>query len=200
MELNVLSVRERTKLGKGVARKLRRAGRAPAVAYAGGKQPIHFELDPSVLMKTLRKHGKNTVLQLQFEGGTHPPQTVMVHDLQRDPITRAVLHADFILIDLDKPVKVRVRLNYEGRPIGIQMGGIADVVRRDLEIECLPHQIPQEIKVDVTNLGLNEVLHISDIELPPGVKAAEDPRYTLLTISSPVEDEEKSEEEEEETE
>lgn len=196
MNTNVLSVRERTETGKGAARKLRRMGRAPAIAYKGGNDPLHFDIPQNELLKLLRRSGKNTLLTLKFEDSERADETVMLRELQREPIKRNIMHADFALVSLDEPVHVAIKLSYEGKPIGIVRGGIADVIRRELNVECLPAAIPDHISVDVTRLNLNQALHVSDIVLPEGVKALDDDRLTLVTIVAPqgMEDEEGDEE------
>jgi large subunit ribosomal protein L25 len=188
MDTNVLSVRQRHQVGKNYARKLRRNGLVPAVAYAGGKPSIIFELNPAILLKMLQRAGKNTLLKLQFEDQTHPEEVAMIREIQREPISRSILHVDFSLVDLTKPIQVHIKLSYEGRPVGTLFGGIAEVVRREVMLECLPNAIPIEIKVDITNLGLNQALHVSDLVLPENVKVLDDPQYTLITITSTVED------------
>lgn len=186
METNTLSVRERNNMGKSYARRLRRDGQAPAIAYTGGNDPIHFELTPGPLLKILRDSGKNTVLTLQFDGGSVEDQTVMLRKLQRDPVSRDILHADFALIDVNEPVNVSVKLSYDGRPIGMVQGGIADVIRREIVVRCLPADIPRVISVDVTGLGLNQALHIGDVQLPEGVEFVDDVKLTLVTIAAPA--------------
>lgn len=198
METNTLSVRERNNMGKSYARRLRRDGQAPAIAYTGGNDPIHFELTPGPLLKILRDSGKNTVLTLQFDGGSVEDQTVMLRKLQRDPVSRDILHADFALIDVNEPVNVSVKLSYDGRPIGMVQGGIADVIRREIVVRCLPADIPRVISVDVTGLGLNQALHVGDVQLPEGVEFVDDVKLTLVTITAPAgllaDDEEEEEE------
>jgi len=186
METNTLSVRERNNMGKSYARRLRRDGQAPAIAYTGGNDPIHFELTPGPLLKILRDSGKNTVLTLQFDGGSVEDQTVMLRKLQRDPVSRDILHADFALIDINEPVNVSVKLSYNGRPIGMVQGGIADVIRREIVVRCLPVNIPRVINVDVTGLGLNQALHVGDVQLPEGVTFVDDAKLTLVTIVAPA--------------
>ncbi len=197
METNTLSVRERSNMGKSYARKLRRSGQAPAIAYIGGNDPIHFELTPGPLLKILRDKGKNTLLTLTFDGGSVEDQTVMLRELQRDPVSRDILHADFALVDVNEPVNVSVKLSYDGRPIGMVQGGVADVIRRDINVRCLPADIPRVIHVDVTGLGLNQALHVGDVALPEGVEFVDDVKLTLVTITAPaglVEDDDEGEE------
>ncbi len=197
-EIAQITVWKREKTGKSEAKRLRRSGRAPAVAYSQGKEPLKFAFSPKELIKVLKQKGKNTLLRLKFEDGNGEGEyIVMLREFQKEPITRQVLHGDFMLIDLDRPIRVRVPIKYVGRPIGLQKGGLAEVARREVEIECLPTNIPSEIKVEVSHLDINDVLHIADIKLPEGMRVTEDPHYTLVTILAP-EEEEKAEGEGEE--
>ncbi len=198
MDANILSVRERQSFGKGGARKLRRDGRAPAIAYADGNKPLHFDLEEANLLQILRKHGKNALVTLDFADSDIPDTLVMLRELQREPISRSVMHVDFNLVSLDKPVHVPVKLSYDGRPIGLIEGGIADVIRREIVVECLPNKIPTQISVDVTGLGLNEALHVGDVVLPEGLSYVDDVKLTLVTISAPKGVEEVAEEDGEE--
>lgn len=185
MEMNLLTVRGRTTMGKAHARRLRQEGRAPAIAYAEGKTPLHFDVNVKELLKVLTVKGKNTVLHLSFEHDAKNTYTAMLRELQREAVSRNVLHADFALIDINKPVHVSVKLNFVGRPVGVIQGGIMDVIRRELLIECLPQAVPNIIDIDISQLGVNQALHIGEITLPPGIKAINDARLTLLTISAP---------------
>ncbi len=198
IELVDLRAWKREKFGKEEARRLRKNGKAPAVAYSGGKEPLHFSFDPKELIKTLTKKGRNTLLKLNFEDGENGSFVVMLRELQKDPISRDILHADFMMIEMDKPIRVKVPIKYIGRPIGLQKGGLAEVARRELEIECLPGQIPTEIKIEVSHLDINDVLHVGDVKLPEGVRSTEDPKYTLVTILAPEEESSGEEEESEE--
>lgn len=186
MEMDTLSVRGRTNMGKSYARQLRKEGRAPAIAYADGNTPLHFDVNVKELLKVLNTKGKNTVLALSFEDKAGGKHTAMLRELQRDAVSRDILHADFALIDINKPVRVPIKLIFNGRPAGVVQGGILDVIRRELLVECLPQNIPSTIEVDISHLDLNQALHIGEISLPEGVKAANDARLTLVTISTPA--------------
>lgn len=200
MESNIIEVRQRTEYGKGMARKLRREGRIPAIAYAGGDAPVHIDLNPKDLLQMLRRKGRNTLMQLKVDTGGDDLM-VMIKDIQRHPVTSSPLHADFLQIDVSQPVTREIPLNFVGRPIGMQYGGIADVVRRTIEMSMLPADIPLQVDVDVTKLDLGDALHIGDVELPPGCSISEETeKYTILTISAPKAEAAPSDEEDEEAE
>ena len=183
METVVLKAVPRTLIGKGGARQTRRAGLLPAIAYTGGQSPVHFSLVENELVKVLKRTGRNTILRLEF-ASDQAPLTVLLHEVQKHPVTRRLLHVDFSMIDLNKPVRAKVNLNFTGRAVGQQKGGQMDVIRRQLGIECLPHQIPQILDIDISKVDINEALHIHEITLPAGIKATDDGKLPLMSIAA----------------
>jgi large subunit ribosomal protein L25 len=148
--------------GKNEARRHRAAGRLPAVVYgAGGSTPVTVE--PKALSRILHSEsGANTLITLAVEG--EADARVLVKEYQLDPVTRQMLHADFYRVAMDKPITVMVSVVLEGEPKGVkQQGGILDFVQREVEIECLPGDIPEHIVVDVSELMLNEGVRLRDV-------------------------------------
>jgi large subunit ribosomal protein L25 len=148
--------------GKNEARRHRAAGRLPAVIYgAGGSMPVTVE--PKALSRILHSEsGANTLITLAVEG--EADARVLVKEYQLDPVTRQMLHADFYRVAMDKPITVTVSVVLEGEPKGVkQQGGILDFVQREVEIECLPGDIPEHIVVDVSELMLNEGERLRDV-------------------------------------
>jgi large subunit ribosomal protein L25 len=148
--------------GKNEARRHRAAGRLPAVVYgAGGSMPVTVE--PKALSRILHSEsGANTLITLAVEG--EADARVLVKEYQLDPVTRQMLHADFYRVAMDKPITVTVSVVLEGEPKGVkQQGGILDFVQREVEIECLPGDIPEHIVVDVSELLLNEGVRLRDV-------------------------------------
>jgi large subunit ribosomal protein L25 len=148
--------------GKNEARRHRAAGRLPAVVYgAGGSMPVTVE--PKALSRILHSEsGANTLITLAVEG--EADARVLVKEYQLDPVTRQMLHADFYRVAMDKPITVTVSVVLEGEPKGVkQQGGILDFVQREVEIECLPGDIPEHIVVDVSELMLNEGVRLRDV-------------------------------------
>lgn len=197
MESNIIEVRQRSQYGKGVARKLRREGRIPAIAYGFGNDPVHVDVNPKQLMQTLRRKGRNTLMQLKLDSGGEDLM-VMIKEIQRHPVTNNPMHADFLQVDVNQPVTREIPLNFVGRPIGLQYGGIADVVRRTVEMSMLPADIPTHVDVDVSKLDVGDSLHVSDVVLPEGCSISEENmKYTILNISTPKTDAKASDEEDE---
>lgn len=182
---NALVAEPRTGTGKGVARKLRAAGRIPGVVYGPGKQPTPVVLDPRALERVLHGSGSgmNTLIDLDVSG-LH--RTVLVKELQRDPVRGAWLHADLYEVDLEKPIRVEVPLHFVGKAKGIEFGGILDHAVRELEIECLPRAIPDHIEVDVEPLEIGQSLHVRDLTLPAGVTLLSDPDLTVASVLLPA--------------
>jgi large subunit ribosomal protein L25 len=148
--------------GKNEARRHRAAGRLPAVVYGGGDS-IVISVEPKALSRILHSEsGANTLITLSVDGESD--SRVLVKEYQVDPITRDLLHADFYRVAMDKPITVTVSIVLEGEPKGVkQQGGILDFVQREVEIECLPGDIPEHIVIDVSDLALNEGVRLRDV-------------------------------------
>ena len=148
--------------GKNEARRHRAAGRLPAVVYGGG-DPLVISVEPKALSRILHSEsGVNTLIMLSVDGESD--SRVLVKEYQLDPVTRDLLHADFYRVAMDKPITVTVSIVLKGEPKGVkQQDGILDFVQRDVEIECLPGDIPEHIEVDVSELALNEGVRLRDV-------------------------------------
>jgi large subunit ribosomal protein L25 len=156
------------KFNKNAARRVRVAGKIPAVLYGPGHDPVAIEVDPKQISRILfSETGHNTIFDVEIEG--QPAAKAMIVDWQREPIKDQLLHIDLKRIALDKPLRVKVRIKLLGIPVGVKAeGGILDQVLREVEIECLPADIPSHIEVDVSHLEMFGVLRVS--ELPHGGK------------------------------
>jgi large subunit ribosomal protein L25 len=138
----------------------------------------------------------NTLFDLQLEGGGDlHGRTVMVRELQRDPVRGRYLHADLYAVDLTQAIHVSVPLHITGKAAGLDQGGIIDQALREIEVECRPDAIPNEIQVDVTALELGDSLHVSDIALPDGVKLRSDAELSVVSVVAPQKEEEVAAEE-----
>ena len=197
-----LGVELRKEHGKGVARKLRAAGRIPAVCYRRNAEPVPVSLDPKELDLLLRKasSGINTLIDLTVTGGgDFDGRQVLVKELQRDPISGAYLHADLYAVDLQQKIHVSVPINLAGTAIGVSLGGgVLDYATRELDVECLPNAIPEEFTIDVSEIEIGQSLHVRDIAIPEGVEVLNDPDVTVMSVVAPVAIEEEAPAEEEE--
>jgi large subunit ribosomal protein L25 len=183
--VNALVAEVRDATGKGVARKLRAAGRIPAVVYGRGTESRAISVDPKALLQLLQKSGAgmNTLIELSVDGTA---KTVLVKELQRDPVRGRPIHTDFYLIDLDQKVEVSVPIHLKGRPEGVELGGILDHPLREIELECLPRAIPESIDVDVSALDVGDSIHVRDLELPGGVSVRTDANLAVASVVAPV--------------
>jgi large subunit ribosomal protein L25 len=164
------------KFNKNAARRVRVAGKIPAVLYGGGREAVAVEVDPKQISRILYSEtGHNTIFDLTV--GAEPAAKAMIVDWQREPIKDQLIHIDLKRIALDKLLKVSVRVKLVGVAIGVKAeGGILDQVLREVEVECLPGDIPSHIDVDVSNLALHGVIRVSDLPHSDKIKylAAED--------------------------
>lgn len=156
------------KFNKNAARRVRVAGKIPAVIYGAG-EPIAIELDPKQISRILYSEtGHNTIFDVEIAG--QPETKAMIVDWQLEPINDKLIHVDLKRIALDKKLHLKVRVKLVGVPTGVKNdGGILDQVLREVEIECLPANIPSHLDVDVTGLGLNSNLRVADLPHPEGV-------------------------------
>lgn len=191
----------RKESGKGVARKLRAAGRLPGVLYGKGTENIPLSVDENAFIKAIsHSRGERLFfsLELSRESGREK-HLALIKEIQRHPVNERVRHVDFYEVFMDQEVTTEVPITIVGKARGVEIDhGVLDIVRRSLRISCLPSAIPNEILVDVSSLGLGETLHAADVVLPEGVRLADDAKATIVTITG-TGDKEKSAEEEEGT-
>jgi large subunit ribosomal protein L25 len=186
----VVIARPRTgKFNKNAARRVRVAGKIPAVIYGSGQDAVAVEVDPKQISRILFSDtGHNTIFDVEVEG--HPTAKAMIVDWQREPIKDRLIHIDLKRIALDKVLQVSVRVKLLGTPIGVKAeGGVLDQVLREVEVECLPADIPSHIDVDVSELGLHQVLRVNGLPHSDKVKylTAEDATVAhVITIREEV--------------
>ena len=192
-----LSAATRSGTGKGAARQLRREGFIPAVVYGHGEESTHLQLNTDEVEHLLgRISAATTVIGLKV--GKKQTQNVLIREIQRHPVTPIILHIDFFHIREDEKIRVAVPVHLDGRPEGVEAGGILQQVRHELQVECLPGDIPEGFHIDVSALLVGDSLHIGDLD-SGGVAVLEDPDLTVCTVVPPtvmvVEEEEVEEEE-----
>ena len=175
--------------GKNEANRLRASGRIPAVVYGSKKddkapEGVALAVDPKSLLRILHSDsGANTLINLRVEG---TEARVMVKEYQLDPITHQLLHADFYALAMDKEITVTVPIVIKGEARGVkQQGGIVDFVTRDIEVQCLPTNIPGHIDVDVTELMLNDSVRVKDLAKDPNWKALTDGETMIVHVVMP---------------
>ena len=192
MERPVLSAEIREGVGKGKARKLRAKGLIPAIFYSPKSQSIPLVIDSKEFVKTLQTEaGENVLIDLNIRKGDQADRkVVMVKDIQIDPLQGTTLHTDFYEVAMNEMVTVEVPIHLVGKPEGIKMGGILEQIRRVIQIQCLPGDIPKRIDVDVSSLKIGDSIHVQDIQAEKA-KILFDTNFTIATVVPPVVEEKK---------
>lgn len=182
-ELN-LEVTRRENGGKNVARRLRAAGRVPAVVYGGHREPVAIDVDRKVVSELVHKseHGLRSIFLLKMTG-TDQQRHVMIKDIQINPLTRMMTHIDFVRVTMDEKLRVSIPIHIVGTAIGVKEGGLLDWQVREVQVECLPSAIPDMIDIDVSELGSHDYYRVSDIKLPEGVKILEDAERVVVGVT-----------------
>lgn len=189
MEKIALTAQVREKAGKGVARGLRRNQMVPAVLYSHGKSmPISMgNKDIKRILNT--EGGEHALISLTLEGAKDKTDRMaLIKDYQMDPVNGSLIHVDLMEVAMNEKVRIPVAVHIVGTSVGVKEGGIFQYGLRQLDVECLPNQIPDSIEVDITALKVNESLHVRDIKVVPGVKILADPDATVATIQPPISD------------
>jgi large subunit ribosomal protein L25 len=195
-----LTANVRTDTGNGPARVLRRDGKIPAVLYGPDTKPILLSIqihDFELLLKDYNV--SQMVLDLDVKNGKTIKKSVMVKELQTHPVSQNLLHVDFYEISMTRKIKVNVPIVTTGKSAGEEFGGVLQIIRRELEVLCLPGEIPESIKVDISELEIGDSLHVEDITVGGDIEIPAEVNFTVLTVTSPkveVEEEEEIEEEE----
>src|SRR5919202_3948676 len=184
MATATLSARVRTDVGKGAARKLRSAKQVPGVIYGHNRTPQALALDERELERMLdRVSADTTVVELNIDGST---SRTLIRDIQRHPFKRLILHVDFLELIAGELVTVNVPLVIVGTALGVRTaGGVLDQIMREVSVEVDPSNIPNHIDVDVTELGLNDSLRVSDLKVPEGARVLDDPEATVCVVVPP---------------
>lgn len=172
----------RSQTGKSAAHKIRREGKIPATVYGAHQDPVNVTVDPKKVAGILHSEaGHNTIFQLQVSGGE--TSSVMIVDWQRDPVKGKLLHVDLKRIAMNEVMRVKVPVVIRGEATGVKnQGGILDQVTREVEVECLPGQIPEHIDVDVTELSIGQSLRIGDLKLANGVRPLMDADRVIVHV------------------
>jgi large subunit ribosomal protein L25 len=193
-----IDIHARTKAGKGVARKLRHAGQTPGVLYGPKAETISLSVNTHEFNKLLNSAGGEPLLfTLNLKNnGDSSSHTALIKDLQLHPVEDKIRHIDFYEVLMDEEVQVEVPITAVGKAKGVEIDmGVLEIIQRTVKISCLPLAIPRNIQINVSDLGLGDAVHVSDITAPEGVRLLDDPETTLMTIvASKAEEAEKEEE------
>ncbi|HVP35890.1 MAG TPA: 50S ribosomal protein L25/general stress protein Ctc [Terriglobales bacterium] len=181
-----LEARKRTETGKERAKKLRKKGLIPAVVYGPGDEPLPLEINAQSLNTILRAgKGENVIITLNIDGGQNEKK-VLIREIQHDPVLGDILHVDFQHVLLTKKITVKVPVHLVGVPIGVSKdGGILQYVLRELEVECLPTDIPEKVEFDVSNLKIGDSIHVKDAKLEKATILS-DAEGSIVTVVPPT--------------
>ena len=186
METVELACEKRAIRPKGLINRLRHAGRVPAVLYGNHGAATPIAVDGTELKARVSTAARQRIIRLKSETSELNQKHVILKEIQRTPVSREILHADFYEVDLSKPIRVEVALRFVGRAAGIVDGGILQPLVRQVEVECLPLELPEAIDVDVTPLGIHDVIHISTLQFAGNVKPLFDSDYAVVTVLPPT--------------
>lgn len=177
-------VQPRSATGKNANRQLRAAGAIPAVVYGGGRESVAIQVDEKTMREFLKDAGSENALFLLQLGDSGKSRHAMIRDLQIDPIDRRISHIDFQRVLLDEKVRVDVGVHLTGIAEGVKnQGGVLDFVTREVEVECLPTHIPNELLLDVTALEVGDHVEAKDLALPEGVELLTEPKRVIVSIA-----------------
>lgn len=179
-----LEVHRREDTGKNANRRLRAAGQVPAVLYGGGKEPVSIQIQRRALLDLLRHgSGENTIFLLKLAGGDSQ-RHAMIREIETDPVTNQVLHLDFQRVEMSKKLRVEVPIELTGTAYGVKTeGGVLDFVTREVEVECLPADIPAHLTFDVTGLHIGDHVEASALTLPKGVELVTEGDRVIASVS-----------------
>ena len=178
-----LDAQVRDDVGKGVARSLRRAGKVPAVLYGRKRGAVSLQIDDRTFQTLLRNYGSNVLINLVL--GNDDEQTVIIKDLQRHPVKRNVLHADFQRISLDEKITTQVSIETVGTPVGVRDGGVLTVTRRQVSVNCLPLDTPEFLQINVEDLSIGDSFRVSDIEIDDTIEILENEITQIAAVIEP---------------
>lgn len=202
MELIELKTNIRTSVGNSQARALRQKKQIPAVLYGRGKKTVLLSVYLNELEQALKKSKNNrqALLNLVVQNGETYTKPAIIKELQTHPVERNILHVDFYEIDMNRKIKIKVPVVTKGKSKGVELGGILQIIRRELEVLCLPLEIPKSFEIDISDLDIGDSVHVKSIRLKDNIEIPADVDFTVLTIVSPKAVEEAVSEEVEEVE
>ena len=186
-----ITIERRSVQGKGGARRLRAGGQVPAILYGPKRQPAQVTISQDEVERKLATLEGSHLIRLLHAAGNDAElheRMVLIREMQRHPVTGQVLHADFYEVDLAQRLTVSVPLRLVGKAEGVVAGGILQPILREVEVECLPTEIPEYIEIDVTPLGIHDAVHVADLVIPEGVTAVGDPSRPVVTVLPPTVD------------
>lgn len=192
MDELLLEAQLREEIGKNKSKALRHQGLIPAVVYSDGKESFAIKVSRSDLLKLIHQHQvENAIITLKVKDDKkNPGRPCMIKEMQHDPVKGDILHVDLHEISLTKALKVNVAVTTKGEAVGVKSdGGSLEHILWEIEVECLPTDIPKSIEVDISNLKIGDAIHIKDIQFPPKLKVLHEPDVIVLSVAEPMKEE-----------
>ena len=189
MDMRELTISRREGIGKGNARRLRRAGKVPAILY-GGASPINVSVIPRDIYRIIHGHeGSTQLLKVSF-ADSGESRMVIIRDIQYDPVSEDLVHVDLQEVAMDRPIQVSVAVHHVGEAVGVKdTFGILEMILREVQVSCLPGNIPAVLEADVTGLKIGDVLTVKDLRAPEGVRILNDMNQAVATVAPPAAEE-----------
>ena len=186
MEQINLNARIRKVTGNNPARSLRREGRIPAVLYGPKTKPILLSVDSKEFEQVVKKSTIGSVLlNLMIQNGNTESRPAMVKELQTHPVTQRFLHVDFYEVDMQRKIKVMVPVVVRGKAKGVEEGGLLQIAHREIEVLCLPTEIPESFEVDVSDLDIGDAIHLEDIQAVGNIEIVAEANVTVVSVLAP---------------
>lgn len=183
MKILSLKAEIRHTTGKGPAKQMRSGGVVPGVIYGAGIEPTSLVFEEHDLKLFLQKSGEHGIIQLSV--GNRPPVMTVLSEVQHHPVTDAILHIDFKQIPQNKPLEIKVPIEFVGDAPGVIAGGMFMPRLHELDIRTLPNNVPDVIQIDISHLDFDHVLHVKDLTLPEGIEVIHEPTQTVATVIKP---------------
>ena len=192
METVELLVKAREAKGKSAAKTIRRRGSVPGIVYGHGMKPVSLEVEARRLYQALHtKAGENALITLKVDGAKLKESTCLIKEIQHNPITDEIAHVDFTVISLTEKIEVKVPLVLKNSAdaLGVKEGGVLDQVHHEIEVECLPTQIPEKFELDVKGMNIGDAFHIKDLAIPKDVTCKLGPEEVIAALHPPAKEE-----------
>lgn len=190
MEILELNAMPRTSAGNSPSRALRRSGNIPAVLYGPGTESVSLSISSLDLEHALKKSPPGQIIfNMAVQGAGIGSRTAIIKNMQVHPLSKKFLSVDFYEISKDRKITVNVPVVVKGKSKGIEEGGMLQIIEREIEVLCLPFEIPESIQIDITDLGIGDSIHVKDLKVSENIELPGDTNYTILTILSTKSDE-----------
>ncbi|MBN1688856.1 MAG: 50S ribosomal protein L25/general stress protein Ctc [Candidatus Omnitrophica bacterium] len=193
MEKVNLNAKPREQFGKGAAKRIRKEGLVPAIVYGHGMEPLAVSVDAKELYRALQtKAGENVLIDLNVEGVTLRESTCLIKELTHNPVSDKISHLDLTVISLTEKITVKVPINIENaeEAAGVKEGGVLDIILHEIEVECLPTEIPEKITVDVKSMNIGDSIHVKDLSIPEAVTCTLSEEESVIALHPPRKEEE----------